>query len=409
MLRRTPLAFKNLTHNLARTIVSIGGVMLAIVLMFMQLGFLGAVGDTATVIYQRMPMDLVVRSPDYLHLFEPDSIDDSIALALRSLPEVRDVRPIDTGLGAWSNPRTRETRSIAVIGLQTDIPAVITEELQGKLPRLTSSSFVMVDRESSAEFVPEPMEPSLPSTDLAPVENINLESQTFGPQHIWATAECNGHRVRIVETFRLGTGLAASGALITDRNGFQRLFGGMQAGRASMLLLRVSPNVSTSEAKRAVSDQLRFMGLGSVQVLTRRETMQRETFRWYFETPIGMIFLMGVAVAVVVGSVICYMVLAGEVLANLAEYATLKAVGYSNRFLGGVLLQQSILIALAAFIPAILVSLGLYWVTSRAANIPIEMTFARVILVGILSVLMCMVAGLIALKKLAKAEPASLF
>ena len=37
--------------------------------------------------------------------------------------------------------------------------------------------------------------------------------------------------------------------------------------------------------------------------------------------------------AAVVGAMICYMVLATDVMGRLPEYATLKAMGYSNRFL----------------------------------------------------------------------------
>jgi len=110
-----------------------------------------------------------------------------------------------------------------------------------------------------------------------------------------------------------------------------------------------------------------------------------------------------------VGSVICYMVLAAEVLANLAEYATLKAIGYSNRYLCGVLLRQALLVAGAAFLPALVVSQILYVITSHVAAIPIAMDLLRAVIVAVLTALMCLVAGLIALRKLTKAEPASLF
>ncbi|XZE52616.1 FtsX-like permease family protein [Planctomycetaceae bacterium SH139] len=396
MLRRTPLATKNLTHNFARTIVSIGGVMLAVVLMFMQLGFLGAVGDTATVVYQEMPaMDLVVRSPDYLHLFEPSSIDQSVALPLRGMGEVAEVRPLDTMLAAWRNPETKETRAIAVLGIDPEAPAVVTDELAGKIARLTSDEFVLVDRESDIEFVPQLAAPG--------------SAQRFGREHIWTVAECNDQRVRIVETFKLGTGLAAAGAMVTSRAGFRRLSFGRQAERTSMLLIQLQPGVDPQAASQAIESRLASLGLGNLVVLQRQEVLKREIDRWYFETPIGLIFLMGVFLAVVVGSVICYMVLAAEVLANLAEYATLKAIGYSNRYLCGVLLRQALLVAGAAFLPALVVSQILYVVTSRVAAIPIAMDLPRAVIVAGLTALMCLVAGFIALRKLTKAEPASLF
>ena len=50
----TPLAWKNLTHQPVRTTISVLGIGFAILLMYMQLGFLGAVGDAATNIYGRL-------------------------------------------------------------------------------------------------------------------------------------------------------------------------------------------------------------------------------------------------------------------------------------------------------------------------------------------------------------------
>ena len=193
MPKRTPLAVRNLLHQPSRTVVSIGGVMLAIVLMFMQLGFLGAVGNTATLIYRQMPMDLVVRSPDYLHLFEPASIDEAVATNLRGQPEVAQIRLVDTGLMGWLNPQTFETQSIAVMGVDPQAPGITTPELEDKIAPVISPEFLLVDRESRPEF--------------------GAVNEEFGPADMGTVTEINNRRVRIVGTFELGTGLAAAGAM----------------------------------------------------------------------------------------------------------------------------------------------------------------------------------------------------
>src|SRR5208283_1763479 len=65
---RTPLAWYNLTYNKARTAVAAAGVSFAVVLVFMQLGFLGSVETTVTRFFDAMNFDLLLRSPNYLHL-----------------------------------------------------------------------------------------------------------------------------------------------------------------------------------------------------------------------------------------------------------------------------------------------------------------------------------------------------
>lgn len=389
-VRRTSLAVKNLKHQATRTVVSVGGVTLAITLMFMQLGFLGAVGDTATVVYRRMPMDVLVRSPDYLHLFEPASIDETAALIIAAVPGVAEVRPLDTVLAPWQNPHNFETRAIAAIGVDPPRPGVRLPELDTKLRRLSSPEFVLVDRTSRAEFGP-------------------ADGVKFGSADVGQTTEVNQRRVRIVGTFAMGTGLSAAGAMIINREGFRRISPQDHEGRVSLLLVRLQPGSDIEAGRERIAAKLARTGFGSLQVLTASEAMWRERMRWYSETPIGLIFAMGVALAIIVGGVVCYMVLAAEVLANLPEYATLKAIGYSDRFLSRVLLQQALLLALGAFVPALLLSLLLYAVTTELAEVPIRMTAERVLFVAAMSAAMCGVAGVVAVRKLNKAEPASLF
>ncbi len=63
------------------------------------------------------------------------------------------------------------------------------------------------------------------------------------------------------------------------------------------------------------------------------------------------------------------MVLANDVANRLPEYATLKAMGYSGRFVAGVVLRQAWLLAIFGYIPAVLLAFALYSVTANLAGI----------------------------------------
>ena len=54
---KTPLAWKNLTHNKVRTAIGVAGVGFAVILIFMQMGFKGAIKKTATQIYDALDFD----------------------------------------------------------------------------------------------------------------------------------------------------------------------------------------------------------------------------------------------------------------------------------------------------------------------------------------------------------------
>ncbi len=391
-MNRTPLAWKNLTHQPARTIVSIGGIAFAILLMFMQLGFLGAVGDTANNVYERLRCDLVVRSPEYLHAYDPRSIPRDIERQIVGLPEIARVQTLDLSVTSWQNPNNHEFRVVAVMGVDLQDNPLQLPEVTRQLPLLTHPDHVLIDRTSSA--------------DLGP-----LDGQSFTAADVGRTTDALGKNIRIAGTFEMGTGLAANGQIITSREVFLRIAPNTDPQRVSMLLVRSRPGIDSAQTRRAIQRTLAQLGgeASEAKVLTVDQAMELERKRWYLQTPIGVIFGIGVVLAVIVGGVICYMVLAADVLAHLPEYATLKAIGYSNRFLGKVLLSQATMLAMIALPPALLLAMGLYAVTSYFAGVAIHMTVQRVIFVALLSILMCSAAGLIALRKLSKAEPANLF
>jgi putative ABC transport system permease protein len=140
-----------------------------------------------------------------------------------------------------------------------------------------------------------------------------------------------------------------------------------------------------------------------------KEQLAWERSRWLRETPIGMIFTMGVILSFIIGAAIVYMILANDVSNRLPEYATLKAMGYSHLALARIVLMQSWLLALISYLPAALVSYLLYELTAGLSKIPTTMTWERLSGVLAMSLVMCSVSGFMAMLRLWKAEPASLF
>jgi putative ABC transport system permease protein len=117
----------------------------------------------------------------------------------------------------------------------------------------------------------------------------------------------------------------------------------------------------------------------------------------------------GLGVAVIVGIAIVYQVLASNVSAHLAEYATLKAMGYRSGTLSGTVMQQALILAVVGFILGTLISQQIYALMRRWAHIPIGMTWTYLLAVLAGSVAMCMIAAIFALRKVYSADPAELF
>jgi putative ABC transport system permease protein len=403
VFRRTPLSLLNFVSQPTRALVSLLGVAFALLLIFMQLGFRGAVGNTATIVYGRLSGDLVMRSPDYVHLYEPRTIDRSWMNMVASHPDVEAVDPFFIMLQRWQNPPKNEAcsdappdgsfRTVGMMGIQLDRPVIQLDELSDKIHLLKNPDAMLVDRATRAEYGPE-------------------NCKRFSDEDISKYTELGSKRTLIAGHFKLGTGLATNGAVLVSDVAFGARAGLDVRNRASLGLVRLKPGREPDAVKAAVIAWLKQKDPRSelaIQILTMPEQLRWERNRWLSETPIGMIFSMGVGLSFIIGAAIVYMVLATDVASRLPEYATLKAMGYAPSFLAQTVLRQAWLLAFIGYVPAFLTAMGLYQITSSLSGIPTFMTSQRAAGVFGLSVLMCTLAGALAVRKLWKAEPASLF
>jgi putative ABC transport system permease protein len=146
-----------------------------------------------------------------------------------------------------------------------------------------------------------------------------------------------------------------------------------------------------------------------VLILSKEELMSFEKKYWQESTAIGFVFSLGAAMGFIVGIVIVYQVLYTDVADHLPEYATLKAMGYSDYYLLVVVFQQALILAIIGYLPGLLVANGLYNLARGATGLPMIMTAEKAINVLILTIIMCCVSGAIAIRKLQDADPADIF
>ena len=94
---------------------------------------------------------------------------------------------------------------------------------------------------------------------------------------------------------------------------------------------------------------------------------------------------------------------------HLKEYATLKAMGYPNRYLSTIVLMEASILGLLGFVPGVIVCERLYAVAKQATMLPMRVEPDRAIQVLVLTLVMCWGSALIAVRKLRAADPADVF
>jgi putative ABC transport system permease protein len=147
----------------------------------------------------------------------------------------------------------------------------------------------------------------------------------------------------------------------------------------------------------------------TIAVFTKPELIEFERNFQAAVSSAGPIFAMGTIVGFVVGMLISYQVIYTDLSDQLPQYATLKAMGYRTGYLLRVVLEQAAFNALAGWVPALLLSILLYYSIGRLALLPLHMT-AQVVLVSLgLTLGMCLISAAIAVRRVITADPAEVF
>jgi putative ABC transport system permease protein len=114
-------------------------------------------------------------------------------------------------------------------------------------------------------------------------------------------------------------------------------------------------------------------------------------------------------VGFLVGFAIVYQVLFSDVNNHLPQYATLKAIGYSDNYLRRLVLEEAVILSLLGYFPGAALAGALYMLTAQATSLPMHMAGERGLLIFVLTVAMCSFSGLVAMRKLKQSDPADVF
>ena len=385
MIFAIPLAWLQLIREKVRLLVALAGIGFAVILMFIQLGFRDALFDSSVRFHQALEGDIFMVSPQSTALIALDSFSRRRLLQAAGVPGVESTTSIYINFALWKNPEDRSTRSIQVMGYDPS-KSIVSEALLPDSAPLKLPDYVLFDRDSRPEF--------------GPVAELFEKNGSV-------TTEVGGRRVTVGGLFNLGASFGADGNLITSDINFLRIFD-RSPGLIDMGMVRLEPGADEARILATLREEIQEPN-GDVLVLSKDEFVALERDYWENSTAIGFIFNLGAGIGWIVGMVIVYQILYTDVADHLPEYATLKAMGYRNRYLLSVVFQEAIVLSILGFIPAFLLCIALYDMTENATSLPLQMTQERGTFVFLLTMSMCVISGAIAVRKVQEADPADIF
>lgn len=377
-----PLSVAQLTHQKVRLLVALSGIGFANILIFMQLGFSAILFDGVTRVHEHLQGDLFLVSTRSKFIGD-NAFSKRRLYQAAAVVGVRSASPFYYSEAPWVNPETKDISSVAVIAFNPVQPVMDLPEVNQQLEQIQLPDTVLFDSKSQAA--------------LGPVAESFAQGKTI-------TTELSSRRVRVGGIFTLGSSLFKNGHVVTSDWNYLRLFGknSFDEIHVGVITLQRSADIPT------VMTNIQASLPKDVKVMTRQGFLESEKAFWA-QDPAGVIFNFGTAMGFIVGVVIVYQVLYSDVNDHLAEYATLKAMGYSGMQLLSVVFQEAIILAVLGFIPGFTCSIGMYALLGNLTRIPLNMRADVAVQVFILTVLMCLISAAIAARKLQSADPADVF
>lgn len=378
------LAWRQLRAEHTRLFAAMAGVMFAVVLVFMQLGFRSALFDSAMRLLTTMEADLFLMSPLTASSGKPEPIPRIRAHQALGLSDVIGAVPIYMAQSTWRNPENGSRQSIQLIGFDIDAARMRFEGLDRITSGLRQVDTVAFDTLSRPEF--------------GDVPRLFAERGPFAVQ-------VGNRMVGMVGLVTIGPSFSADGNLIMNEVNFRRIVREREASNTDLVAIHLRQGADVAMAQR----RLREIMPADAIVLTHVELMAHERRFWETATPIGFIFTFGSAMGLIVGLVIVYQILFSDIASHIREYATLKAIGYSNAYLARVVMSAALILAVIGFLPGTMLCVWLYDIVAAATFMPLAMSFERAGLVFTMTAGMCLTAGFLAMRKLRDADPADMF
>ncbi len=382
-----PLAWLQLKRQPIRYLVAVTGIGFAALLMYMQLGFQSGLLSSATTFYEALDADLILISPATLNSGTYRQFPQSLLFNALGVEGVKETIPIYVANVSVQKLDGVKPTSLRLIGYDPDSQVLNLPDIKAQRQLLKTPNYVLFD---------------------------TLGNQNTGP--IAEAFEKNGYQdlilsdfsktFRVTGLFRLGSTFAADSNLISsDATAIQLAYRQINAGEISLGLIRLEQGTNIARVQKFLE---RTYG-EQLQVLTKPQLISQERDYWNNVSSFGVIFGFGTIMGLLVGGVVVYQVLYTDVSDHLKEYATLKAMGFSDGFILTIVIQEAFLLGISSFIPATIISAGMYAFLTAASGIRIEMTNDKTALVGMLTLGVCAASAAIAIRRLRDADPASVF
>lgn len=369
------LAARNLFHDLLRFVATMVGIVFSVVLVMVQMGLFLGFGHMVTTMVDHASIDLWIVPKGAKCFEDPSLLDLKLRNKVATLDGVAAVVPLVIGFSDWRLD-SGEVTPVFIVGADLRDRALEPWNVtDGDVQALSQGYSVAVDR---SYF------------------------ERLGVTGIGSTAEIRGRKVRVVALTEGIRSFTTTPYVFVDSKNARTLTG-TPGDRANDLLVRLNPNADRNKVTQAIRSQI-----GDAEMLTTAEFRSRSRSFWLFGTGAGAALFAGALLGVIVGTVIVAQTLYSSTKDHLNEFATLRAMGSSNRYIYNVIIYQALINAVIGFTVASGIGALVVQMTAKSA-LPIVITSWLVAALAVLTIVMCVISALGAIFRIVRIDPAKVF
>jgi putative ABC transport system permease protein len=370
------LARKILLHDRTRFLITVSGVGFAVTLVFVQIGLFRGLMENASLTIERTDADLWVTARNTPNVDFSNTFSETLVNRVRSVPGVARADNLIVWFGRVSLPNGANENAV-VYALEDFARWGLPWRLEAGDPRdLRRGKYVILD---------------------------DSATKRFGPFRVGDYREINGQRLKIIGRTRGAKSFTTNPIAFMDYRVAQSLMRQELHNRTTYVVVKLAPGADTG----AVADEIRRR-LPYNDVRPRGEWASRSESYWTDSTGLGLNMMMTVFLGCVVGVVVVAQTLYTSTMEHLKEFATVKAIGGTNRDIYAILGKQAAIAAVAGFALGAALAYGLRPVMAGIdLKLIIAPRLAAYVFVGTLA--LCVGAAALSFRQVARLDPAMVF
>src|SRR6267143_776158 len=320
------LAWQNIFHDRARFLATVLGVSFAVFLMVFQGSLLAGFLQAASRFIEASDFDIWITARGVQAFEFGATLEARVREMAAGVPGVAETGRACMAFAVYRKPNGKQ-QVVALVGADSNLGKHFPVPDRGETTESRSPDSILYDASDR---------------DLIEVASLPAE------------VEINGHRANIeheIEGF--GGFLGVPSLFASYRNAARYL--GFAPEDGMYILLRVGKEYSVSDVQQSLRQRL-----PEVDVLTREEFAHKSRMYWVVKTGAGSAILTAAVLGFLIGLVVVSQTIYANTMANIEEYATLKALGASQTFVARIVLTQALIcgavgsiLGLLAVVPSI--------------------------------------------------------